>query len=251
KKTKKKIPAANPPRPPLFDRVMRPLTAHVGRARLGSLSAQRIRAAAKATGLDELDVRAVVTAHKLATSTGLSPDALFAIVRDHKLADRAALAARGRAELRTTVESAVRRHVVAPGALAAVGQAGPAAARLQATEASLARIVSAYKLALPASLLHKLDDAGVSTLADLRVAGATSPLARRLGVAADHKGLKTLVAQARLSFLGTDPATNARLIGRGFTNLMSVARAADAAAGGGLAPVLGFEERGRRQGPPK
>src|SRR5262249_41090998 len=86
---------------------------------------------------------------------------------------------------------------------------------------------------------------GVSTLADLRVAGATSPLARRLGVAADHKGLKTLVAQARLSFLGTDPATNARLIDRGFTNLMSVARAADGAVVDALAPVVGFEEARR------
>ena len=126
--------------------------------------------------------------------------------------------------------------------LAAFEVAKASFVRLQANEGPLKSLVNTYKLGIPASFASRLEAKGFKTLTDVRVAGGTEELARRLKLKPDDDHLTTITAHANLSFLGSDIPTNSVLIKNGYTHLSGIANEPDGIFVDKVGSTIGFAE---------
>src|SRR5262245_60842188 len=218
---------AREPRSALLTGILNPIGPYLNGTALSSLSTARIRSLAKQAGVKESDLAGIVAAYKLSASIDLPADVLFALSRNGIEFNKAAIISRSREDLRKRIEVAIKKNVVSKETLFSFDDAIPILASLQIKDIPLRTLVKAYGLGIPESFLDKLEAKQIETLADLRSAGGATAVAKVLKVPAENPQVQKLVAHAQLSFIGTDVATNAALIERGYSRLSHVADSPD------------------------
>lgn len=215
--------SATPPKPSLFADSVAKLQPLLNGSQLTAVRKSRFDALAKKTKLAREDVAAIVEAHKLATDTGIEPELLFALSKTGVTLDKATLATSDSTAFRKSIASAIKHKIVSPEALLSFEAAQRILARLQIADATLTSLKQTFGLAITESLIRKLENKDIRTLADLREKGGVKGV-KGLSIKTDDPSAKLLNAHVSLSVLGADITTVTKLIKRGYSSVLEIGK---------------------------